>query len=300
MSNRQSRREMSRTQGTRPQRAARPSMPGPRSTGGGGGVFSRPFVLVVAAVIVVLAAILAVVIATSGGGSSGDVASRLRDKADELPLDLADGMKLGKADAPIRLTVFADFQCPFCLQFTGGDEITIIDEFVKTGKVQLEYQNLPILGAESVRAAIAGMCAADQNKFWPYHNKLFLVQAEAGQLDNEKLNVGRLSDENLKKYAAEVGLDTQQFDRCLDSSQHLDEVTEQQRTANSFGIRGTPGFLVNGQPLGAGAPANMDAWRSLFQQVEAQLATATAGAGASGTPAASPTAGESPTAKPTP
>ncbi|GIW18049.1 MAG: hypothetical protein KatS3mg064_1206 [Tepidiforma sp.] len=297
MSNRQARREMSRTQGTRPQRSQRPTTPAPRRTGGGGGsdIFTRPFVLVVAAVIVILGGILIAVVATSGGGSSDDIAQRLRDHAANIPTDLANGMKLGKDDAPVKLTVYADFQCPFCLKFTGEQEIDIIDEFVKTGRVQLEYQNLPILGSESVRAALAGMCAADQNKFWQYHNKLFLVQAEAGQADDEKVNVGRFSDENLKKYAAELGLDTAQFDRCLDTSQHLDEVTEQQRTANSFGIRGTPGFLVNGQPLGAGAPASMDGWRSLFQQVEQQLATQTAQAGSTATPGASPAATATPT-----
>ncbi|PFG73599.1 DsbA family protein [Tepidiforma thermophila] len=300
MSNRQARRELSRTQGTRPQRTPRASAPPPRRTGGGGSeIFTRPFVLIVAAVIVVLGAILVAVVATSGGGSSDDIASRLREKANDLPTDLANGMKLGKDDAPVKLTVYADFQCPFCLKFTGEQEIDIIEEFVKPGIVQLEYQNLPILGPESVRAALAGMCAADQNKFWEYHNKLFLVQAEAGQIDDEKLNVGRFSDENLKKYAVELGLDTEKFNQCLESSEHLDEVTEQQRTASSFGIRGTPGFLVNGQPLGAGTPANMDAWRSLFQQVQAQLATATAQAGSTATPEASPTGAASPAPTPT-
>ncbi len=294
MSNRQARRELSRTQGTRPQRSQRPSSPAPRRTGGGGSeIFTRPFVLLVAAVIVVLGGILVAVLATSGGGSSDDLAKRLRDHAASIPTELANGMKLGKEDAPVKLTVYADFQCPFCLKFTGEQELDIIEEFVKTGRVQLEYQNLPILGTESVRAALAGMCAADQNRFWEYHNKLFLVQAEAGQTSNEKLNVGRFSDENLKKYAAELGLDTARFNQCLDSSQHLDEVTEQQRTASSFGIRGTPGFLVNGQPLGAGTPANMDAWRSLFDQVEKALATAQAGSTA--TPAASPAATGTPT-----
>lgn len=293
MSNRQARRELSRTQGTRPPGSSRASAPPPRRTGGGSEIFTRPFVLLIGLVVVVLAVITGWAVATRGGGDS-DIAQRIRDEASNLPTDLANGMKLGRDDAPIRLTVFADFQCPFCLKFTGEQEIDIVKEFVTTGKVQLEYQHLPILGAESVRAAVASMCAADQNKFWEFHHKLFLVQAEAGQATNERTNVGRFSDENLKKYAAELGLDTQQFNQCLDSSEHLDEVTEQQRLANSFGIRGTPGFLVNGQPLGAGTPADMDAWRALFAGVESQLATQTAQAGQTATPAASPTSTPTP------
>jgi protein-disulfide isomerase len=294
MSNRQARREMSRQQGARPQRGQRAPSSSPRRGGGGGGggggnFITRPFVLIVAAVILVLGAVLIAVATTAGNGESNAIAARLEEKIGDIPQDLANGLTLGKSEAPVKLTVFADFQCPYCLKFTGEQELDIIEEFVETGRVQLEYQHLPILGPESVRAALASMCAADQNRFWQYHHKLFLVQAEAGQLDNGRMNVGRYSDENLKQYAAELGLDTERFNQCLDGSQFLNEVTEQQRTANTFGIRGTPGFLVNGQPLGAGVPVDTAAWRSLFEQVEAQLAGAQAGDAATPTPAPAPT-----------
>lgn len=306
MSNRQSRREQSKTRPARSTRAARvtPTKPQRSSGGGGSDLLSRPFLLIAGALVVVLVVVLAIFIATSGGSDSDELVGLLEEASANIPADLVDGAKIGSADAPVKITAFEDFQCPFCLKFTAEQEGEIIEQFVKTGRVQFDYQHLPILGAESVKAALASQCAADQNKFWQYHNRLFLEQARNDQIGNEKLNVGRFSDDNLKKFAGEVGLDTAEFNTCFDSSEHLDLITEQQRVARQFGITGTPGFLVNGQPLGAGTPSDIDAWRQLVEQVEGAIATATANASASpaATDTASPAATDTatPAATPTP
>jgi len=300
MSNRQSRREQSKTRPARSSRAARVTPTKPqRSSGGGGSDFLfRPFTLIAGALVVVLVVVLGVFIAVGSDSESEDWATLLKDAQANLPVELIDGAKIGRDDAPVKVVAFEDFQCPFCLQFTAEQEGEIIEQFVKTGRMQLEYQHLPILGPESVKAALASQCAADQDKFWQYHDQLFLVQAEADQFGNEKKNIGRFSDENLKKFAADLGLDTAEFNTCFDSSEHLDLVTQQQRTAGQFGITGTPGFLVNGQPLGAGTPSNIDAWRQLVEQVEGAIATATANANAS--PAATDTASPAATDTATP
>jgi protein-disulfide isomerase len=300
MSNRQSRREQSKTRPARSTRAARvtPAKPQRSSGGGGSDLLSRPFLLIAGALVVVLVVVLAIFIATSGGSDSDELVGLLEEASANLPADLVDGAKIGSADAPVKITAFEDFQCPFCLKFTAEQEGEIIEQFVKTGRVQFDYQHLPILGAESVKAALASQCAADQDKFWQYHNRLFLEQARNDQIGNEKLNVGRFSDDNLKKFAGEVGLDTAEFNTCFDSSEHLDLITEQQRVARQFGITGTPGFLVNGQPLGAGTPSDIDAWRQLVEQVEGAIATATANANA--TPAATDTASPAATVDATP
>ena len=65
-----------------------------------------------------------------------------------------------------------------------------------------------------------------------------------------------------------MGLDRTQFDSCFgNSSDKVNTITDQQRTAKSFGITGTPGFLINGQPLGTGTPSTLDDWRSLLNGV---------------------------------
>ena len=187
MSNRQARRDQMRS--TRQQRAQQTRQSGPRrssgpSRGGGGGlssVLSNKFALLAGAVVIVLAVILGVVIANTGS-SDGGLTSKLTTAQVEFPYDQAKGYKVGSDSAPIKLTEFEDFQCPFCLRYTGEEEPDIVKEFVKTGKVQIEFKHLPLLGAESVRAAKAGECAAQQDKFWQLHNDLFLTQAKAGQI----------------------------------------------------------------------------------------------------------------------
>lgn len=313
MSNRQARREQSRTSRTsRPSRTTPrgsrpPSGPPRRSPGSDGNIFSSllsPFAFVVAGVVLVLVAILAAVIMFGGSESSSDKAvKQLEEAGAKVPFDLANGAKLGKDDAPIKLTQFEDFQCPFCLRYTAADEPTLVEEYVKTGKIQLIYEHFPGLGFESVRAAGASQCAADQNLFWQYHNLLFLTQAKAGQLDNEKLQVDRFSDDNLKGYASQVGADRAKFDACVDSDTHITLVQDQQRRARSLGITGTPGFLINGQPFGAGAPATLEGWRKLLDDALVQVAAAakvTPSASASPSAAASPAAANTPAAATTP
>ncbi|MBI5948593.1 MAG: thioredoxin domain-containing protein [Chloroflexi bacterium] len=292
MSNRQARREQSRT--TQKSRQQRPPVrtssrgPGGKPPSGGGSPdwLSRPFLLGLAAVIIVLGVIAAIVM-TSGGNDSSTV-KQIEAMNENLPVELAKGTALGKDDAPLKLTEYEDFQCPFCLKYTASQEGVLIEEYVKTGKLQIIYNHLPLLGVESANAALASQCAADQDKFWQYHDELFLIQAKAGQIENEKKNVGRFSDAKLKDLASQLGLDRTKFDTCYDGKEHLDLVNNQQRTASSFGITGTPGFLINGSPLGSGAPATVDDWRKVLDQLYTQV-TASPTAAASTTPAAAAT-----------
>lgn len=215
-----------------------------------------------------------------------EAAASLEESLQNLPLDMADGQSLGSPDAPLTITMFEDFQCPFCLRYTAEDEPMIVDEYVKTGQVRLEFKHLPILGVESVRAAMAATCAADQNKFWEFHHRVFKKEADEGQLSNERLNKGHLSDENLRKIAEESGLDMAAYEACLADPATQEKVANQQREATELGISSTPTFLFNGRPLG-GTPVNLDAWRQILDE---QIAAAQATPEATGTAEATATA----------
>ncbi len=293
MSNRQARREQQRTT-----RQTRPTRPAPGRQGGRGGtpakrsggpnLFSPLYLIVVGIIVVAMVAVIAIVKVSGGGGSDAALVTKLQQARADLPLDLAKGTSIGKDDAPLKLVSYEDFQCPFCLKYTAEQEPELINQFVKTGKLQITYKNLPILGkGESTRAAIAGECAADQNQFWQYHNKLFTVEAQAGQVSAEKIDAGRFSDDNLKRYATELGLDRTKFDACMASPDKLTLLTTQQREAKQYGFNGTPAFLINGQPLGSGTPSSIADWQKIFDQVLATpTATASASPAGTGTPAA--------------
>jgi protein-disulfide isomerase len=102
--------------------------------------------------------------------------------------------------------------------------------------VRFVWRDLPIITAQSPKAAEAGQCANAQGKFWEYHDLLY-ARAPA------------LSLSDLKSYAAELGLDTTVFNQCLDSGQSQAKVAQNQQDAVSHGIHGTPSFLVNTKVL---------------------------------------------------
>ncbi len=183
----------------------------------------------------------------------------------EFPAGLIDGQAMGRSDAPITLTAFEDFQCPFCLRFTLLNEPVIIEEYVLTGKVRFEFKHFPILGDESGAAAVAATCAAEQGEFWSFHKRLFLAQLDAGQLTAEKLNAGRFSVANLQRYASEEGIESGTFDACLRSQAAADKVTAHLREAAGLGLRGTPSFLINGEPV-ARPPTTPDEWRRFLDE----------------------------------
>jgi protein-disulfide isomerase len=117
----------------------------------------------------------------------------------------------------------------------------IEEEFIKRGLVRFGYQHIIILGPESQLAAEASECAAEQDAFWVYHDRLF--DAQKGR------TMGAYSKDNLKRYAAELELDSQSFNECLDSGRHTEAVRQESQAASRLGVRSTPTFAINGRAL---------------------------------------------------
>ncbi len=292
MSNRQARREESRTTRTPRQRTNRTpaGRPQPRKPSGpsssGPSFLSRPYLLGLAALVIALAAVLVFLAVSRNSGTSG-VASSIAALDANFPYDLAKGTTLGKADAPLKVTEYEDFQCPFCLRHTGNVEPKLIDEYVRTGKMSITYKNLPLLGFESGLAARAGVCAAEQDKFWQFHNKLFKKEADAGQDVAEKTNVGRFSESALKDIATGLGMDASKFSECYGDQRSLQAVQDQTREATTLGLNGTPSFLLNGQSIGSGTLAIEDFRKTLDAAYDRLTGSPTPGAAGSASPSAS-------------
>lgn len=147
----------------------------------------------------------------------------------------------GVEDAPVTIIEFSDFQCPYCQRFATGAGRQIDELYIQTGVVRFGYQHFAFLGPESQWAAEATECAAEQDAFWEYHDKLF--DSQTGE------NAGAFERENLKRYAQEVGLDAGAFDECMDSGRHVATVQNETQGVQTLGVRSTPSFLINGQPV---------------------------------------------------
>lgn len=107
--------------------------------------------------------------------------------------------------------------------------------------VRLGYWNFVVLGQVSQWAAEASECAAEQDAFWEYHDYFFENRAGGNQ--------GSYDKENLKQFAVDLGLNTTSFNECLDSGKYTQLVQSDTNTGQQFGVRSTPSFLVNGQPI---------------------------------------------------
>ena len=167
---------------------------------------------------------------------------------DYVPIerDRVAGRVEGDPSAPVRIIAFEDFQCPFCKSFTDNVAPQLTEDFVETGVASIEFRHLAFLGPESVAAAEAAECALDQDRFWDYHDLLFLRQGRE--------NAGVFSTSNLKDFARELqtefsDFDVDEFDNCLDSGRKGPIVEEMRAEASSLGINSTPSFLVNGSPF---------------------------------------------------
>jgi protein-disulfide isomerase len=130
---------------------------------------------------------------------------------------------------------------------------------VATGKVRFIYRNFVIIGPESMGAARASMCAAEQERFWDYHDMLFA--------NHTAENVGDYTDRRLLAFAQMLGLNEGTFRSCLSSGRYDDQINQDKARGQSLGIPSTPSFIINGQLIQGALPF------SEFQKViEAELA----------------------------
>jgi protein-disulfide isomerase len=149
------------------------------------------------------------------------------------------GQSKGPSNAPITIVEFSDYQCPYC---SRAEETVkkVMDEY--KGKIRLFYRDYPLpFHGQAQKASEAALCAADQNKYWEMHEKLFASQSA-------------LAIPQLKEHAKGLGLDAGKFDKCLDGGDKAKLVEDSKKAGEELGVTGTPHFFINGRPLSGAQP----------------------------------------------
>ncbi|HWX22797.1 MAG TPA: thioredoxin domain-containing protein [Candidatus Binatia bacterium] len=147
------------------------------------------------------------------------------------------GPGVGRADAPVVLVEFTDYQCPYCKKFHDSVLPELARKFVDTGKLRLVSRNLPLSFHQHAEpAARAALCAAQQDKYWPMREALFARSAD-------------LSLTNILRAAQAGSLDMAKFQTCLDSKTLDAGLKQDGLEASAAGISGTPSFVL-GKPDG--------------------------------------------------
>jgi len=150
----------------------------------------------------------------------------------------------------LTILEFSDFQCPFCKAVHPTLD-QLLDDY--NGRVQILFNHFPLPSHQySQKAAEAAECAADQGKFWEYHDKLFANQ--------DKLYMNAL-----KNYAAELGLDRERFSACLDSGVMASRVSMDKQEGLAKGVSGTPTFFIGNQKISGNQPISV--FRSAIDRV---------------------------------
>jgi protein-disulfide isomerase len=152
----------------------------------------------------------------------------------------ASGHTRGGENAPVTIYEFSDFECQFC----GRASSTVRKLEQQYGdQVKIVFVDYPLaMHRTAPRAAEAGHCAAEQEKFWDLHDRFF------------SKNGGPFPDTEIRKYAAEAGVDMDKFDACMKSGKHAETWKAGQAAGTKVGVGSTPTFFVNGRMVVGAAP----------------------------------------------
>ncbi|MFI9006817.1 DsbA family protein [Actinosynnema sp. NPDC053489] len=207
----------------------------------------RTKVVIGVVVVVVLAlAVIGGVVWTSKSGSDSSLANPPEVTGISAPISRDGGaVTVGKDDAKVTLDLYEDFLCPACGAFKkayGGQ----IKQEIEAGTLRVRYHALPFLvrlsdpEGYSRDAANAALCAADEDKFWEYHETLFARQPKEGGPGHTK--------EELVKLGTDLGITGDAFKRCVDGDAHVADAQAQLDAVKATGkFEGTPTVMKDGE-----------------------------------------------------
>jgi protein-disulfide isomerase len=137
------------------------------------------------------------------------------------------------------IDIWEDPQCPVCKNFedANGD---YIESLVRDKKATVRFHVLSFLGDESVRAANASFCAAEEGQYLDFHHALYAVQSP---LENS----GFWSNDKLVSIGAKIGITSKKFADCVTKGSKIDLVKANYDSMQKFGVQGTPTVFINGK-----------------------------------------------------
>lgn len=158
-----------------------------------------------------------------------------------------DPFAIGAVDAPVVISEFSDFECPYCSRFANNQE-KALREYIDAGKVRLEWNDLPVNGADAQRAAEAARAAAAQGKFWEFKSALYTASADVSGHPHNNLD-------KLVEFAVAAGVpDIERFKADVQSGKYKETLRHASGYAGALGVTGTPSFVVGDKFVGGAQP----------------------------------------------
>ncbi|HEX5575383.1 MAG TPA: thioredoxin domain-containing protein [Gemmatimonadales bacterium] len=147
------------------------------------------------------------------------------------------GYLKGSPDAPVEITEFADFQCPFCQTFATLQMPTIDERLIQTGRVRWRYRDFPLQQHPFARlAAHSAACADEQGKYWDQHQRIYEGQSEWSAV--------RDAGPIFRNYAKAAGLDLGRYDACMKAGKYAGRIQASYNEGVEVGVNSTPTLLI--------------------------------------------------------
>jgi protein-disulfide isomerase len=177
----------------------------------------------------------------------------------------AEGYLYGRADAPVQVVEFADFQCPACANFSTITEPDVRSRIIDAGLANMRFYDYPLPQHQnSVPASMAAACAADQGKFWEMHDRIFEGQPDWSEQRNPA--------GTFRGYARDVGLNVDAWGECYSSGKHQARIEANRKEGERRGVSSTPTFII-GRRLVPGA-LNYDTFKAYVDSARADAVAA--------------------------
>ncbi len=200
----------------------------------------------------------------TGGSAGGNTAEDSGAAASPAALERrveGDPMAIGDVDAPVVLSEWIDFRCPFCAVYSRDTMPTILEEYVESGKVRIEMHDVAFFGEQSERAAAAARAAGEQGRYFEFVSAVYEAAPESGHPE--------LPAEELIEFARQVGVpDLKKFEADMTSPEVQSAVLESTTTAQQLGVTGVPFFVVDGQAMSGAQP--IESFRTLLDDAVAK------------------------------
>jgi protein-disulfide isomerase len=198
----------------------------------------------------------------------------------------AEGYLYGNPNAPVQILEFADFECPSCANFTAVTEPDVRKRIVDAGLASFRFYDYPLtsIHKNTILAHMAAACAADQEKFWEMHDRILLGQMDwAAAVGEAEWKARRRANGVLERYARDVGLNTDEWERCYKEQRHLGRILANRAEGERRGVNSTPTFVI-GRRLMPGGRLGFDQIRAYVDTARAEAERAGSAGGAAGAP----------------
>ena len=200
-------------------------------------------------IVIGLIVIGALILIPRPNAAPATVPTSAADAANPAPMDAAPA--LGPETAPVTIIEYADFGCPACWAWHQSGALEQLR--AKYGdQIRFVWRDFPVITLLSPKAAEAGQCAHEQGKFWEFHDTVYEHD-------------GAIEADDLKGYAAAIGLNMDQFSECVTSRRYRDRVNAEQHESFERGLRGAPEFFVNDQRLAG--PSSVKAFENIIDPI---------------------------------